>query len=433
MSIAAYPNHIETDSARFKSIPSHWKLVPCRAIVEEIAERNSDGKNQNYLSLMANVGVIRYEDKGDVGNKKPDDLAKCKVVRVGNLVINSMNYGIGSYGLSAFNGVCSPVYIVLNAIESVLNERFALRIFEEKQFQSFAQSFGNGILAHRAAIGWDDLKKIEVPLPPLPEQTQIARFLDHETAKIDALIAEQKRLIELLKEMRQAVISHAVTKGLDPNVPMKDSGVEWLGDVPEHWDIGRLKHLLRIRGGQDYKAVESDNPADYPVIGSGGQFTYAKSFLYEGESVLLGRKGTIDKPLYIKGKFWTVDTMFFTEILPRAYGKFAYYLATTIPFGLYSTNTALPSMSQFDLANHKLPIPPVSEQAQIALYLDERIRKIDALTNEATKSIRYMNERRSALISAAVTGKIDVRNWRPPADESAFPADVRQVGLEETA
>ena len=102
---------------------------------------------------MANIGVIKYADKGDVGNKKPDDLSKCKIVRKGNLIINSMNYAIGSYGLSFFDGICSPVYIVLNPRKEVILTRYALRIFEEKNFQKWAQSFGNGILAHRSAIG----------------------------------------------------------------------------------------------------------------------------------------------------------------------------------------------------------------------------------------------------------------------------------------
>jgi type I restriction enzyme S subunit len=125
-----------------------------------------------------------------------------------------------------------------------IEERYAFRILENKAFQGFAQSHGNGILAHRAAINWDILKGIGVPLPPVGEQQAILGFLDHETAKIDALVAEQERLIELLKEKRQAVISHAVTKGLDPLVPMKDSGVEWLGEVPAHWAVVRLKRLM---------------------------------------------------------------------------------------------------------------------------------------------------------------------------------------------
>jgi type I restriction enzyme S subunit len=178
--------------------------------------------NEDYLSLMANVGVIPYADKGDVGNKKPEDLTKCKLVFAGDLVINSMNYGIGSYGLSALTGVCSSVYIVLKPKLDRIEERYAFRILENKAFQGFAQSHGNGILEHRAAINWDILKGIGVPLPPVGEQQAILGFLDHETAKIDALVAEQERLIELLKEKRQAVISHAVTNGLDPLVKMND-------------------------------------------------------------------------------------------------------------------------------------------------------------------------------------------------------------------
>lgn len=187
----------------------------------------------------------------------------------------------------------------------------------------------------------------------------------------------------------------------------KDSGVQWLGEVPSDWRVGRLKHLLRIRGGQDYKSVESYVPTDFPVIGSGGQFTYATDYLYDGESVLLGRKGTIDKPLYVSGKFWTVDTMFYTEILPGNSGRYAYYLATTIPFDLYSTNTALPSMSQFDLANHELPLPNKCEQTQIARFLDHETAKIDALIREQERLIELLQEKRQAVISHAVTKGLD--------------------------
>ncbi|WP_290654102.1 restriction endonuclease subunit S [Idiomarina sp.] len=183
----------------------------------------------------------------------------------------------------------------------------------------------------------------------------------------------------------------------------KDSKSHWLDRVPQHWSEGPLKYLLRIRGGQDYKSVESNTPTDIPVIGSGGAFSYATNYLYEGESVLLGRKGTIDKPLYVSGKFWTVDTMFYTEVLPTANARFAYYLATTIPFSLYSTSTALPSMSQFDLANHSVPIPKIQEQQKIAQFLDYETAKIDALIDEQKRLIELLKEKRQAVISHAVT------------------------------
>jgi type I restriction enzyme S subunit len=195
---------------------------------------------------MANVGVIPYAEKGDVGNKKPDDLAKCKIVNVGDFVINSMNYYIGSYGESPHHGVCSPVYIVLTPKQDAVVSRYAFRIFEIGGFQEYAQSYGNGILEHRRSINWDILKTIPVPIPPLPEQRTIASFLDAETSKIDGLVSEQRRLIELLKEKRQAVISHAVTKGLDSDVKMKESGIEWLGEVPEHWEVTQAKRVAAV-------------------------------------------------------------------------------------------------------------------------------------------------------------------------------------------
>lgn len=148
---------IPRDLGWSNAVPASWRVLPCRAIVEEQTEKNENAENQNYLSLMANVGIIPYEEKGDVGNKKPEDLSKCKVVKKGDLVINSMNYGIGSYGLSSLDGVCSPVYIILKPKSKLVHERYALRIFESKSFQKYAQSFGTGILEHRAAIGWNDL------------------------------------------------------------------------------------------------------------------------------------------------------------------------------------------------------------------------------------------------------------------------------------
>ncbi len=266
MSFPKYEAYKDSRCERLGLVPSHWDVLPCRTFVDEYVQKNTDGSITEYLSLMANVGIIRYEDKGDIGNKKPDDLSKCKIVKKGHLVINSMNYGIGSYGLSNLDGICSPVYIVLESRKELVLERYVLRIFEEREFQSWAQSFGNGILAHRCAIGWDDLKNIKVALPSLSEQTQIARFLDHETARIDALIAEQERLIELLKEKRQAVISHAVTKGLDPTAPMKDSGLEWLGEVPEHWEVTRLKFITECIIDCPHETPTYNPEGDYLVI-----------------------------------------------------------------------------------------------------------------------------------------------------------------------
>ncbi|WP_459002272.1 restriction endonuclease subunit S [Stenotrophomonas sp. PSU_St103] len=186
----------------------------------------------------------------------------------------------------------------------------------------------------------------------------------------------------------------------------KNSDVEWLGEVPAHWIRGSLKNLAWIRNGKDYKDVESTD-GEYPVIGSGGMFSKASQYLHDGESVLLGRKGTINKPLYINGRFWTVDTMFYTEVAKGTSAKFLYYYALTIPFEFYSTSTALPSMTQEDLLNHPAAIPSNFEQTQIARFLDHETARIDALIEEQQRLIELLKEKRQAVISHAVTKGLD--------------------------
>jgi len=181
----------------------------------------------------------------------------------------------------------------------------------------------------------------------------------------------------------------------------KPSGVEWLGDVPEHWEVVQFKQFVDIQNGSDHKHVEQAE--GYPVMGSGGIFAYASEYLYDGESVLLGRKGTIDKPLHVTGRFWTVDTMYWTKINPEASGRFAYFCALTIPFSYYSTNTALPSMTKGNLSSHMVARPPLAEQTQIAAFLDRETAKIDELVAEQRRLMELLKEKRQAVISHAVT------------------------------
>lgn len=181
----------------------------------------------------------------------------------------------------------------------------------------------------------------------------------------------------------------------------KDSGVEWLGYVPEHWDIAPLKRFLDIQNGADHKHIEQAE--GYPVIGSGGQFAFASEYMHDGESILLGRKGTIDKPLYVNEKFWTVDTMYWSKVAADASGRFAYYATLTIPFGYYSTNTALPSMTKGVLSAHAVARPPLPEQQTIAVFLGRETAKIDALVGEQEKLVALLKEKRQSVISHAVT------------------------------
>lgn len=181
----------------------------------------------------------------------------------------------------------------------------------------------------------------------------------------------------------------------------KDSGVQWIGEVPSHWEILAFKYCMKINNGQDYKHILVDE--GYPVFGSGGPFAFASQFIYDGEVVMLGRKGTIDKPLYYKGKFWTVDTMFYAIPTKRSVCRFMYYLARTFPFNYYSTATALPSMTQFDLGNNPIALPPLPEQQAIASFLDAKTKPIDDIIAKREKQIELLEEMKSAIISRAVT------------------------------
>lgn len=428
MSLPRYPEYKKTGSTWLGEVPRHWEVQPCRAFVVEQTQKNEGAANQNYLSLMANVGIIPYEEKGDVGNKKPEDLGKCKLVSKGDLVINSMNYGIGSYGLSELSGVCSSVYIVLRPRLDCVKARFAFRIFENRDFQKYAQSFGNGILEHRSAINWDMLKSIPVGLPPVEEQEAILTFLDQETAKIDALISEQEKLITLLAEKRQATISHAVTKGLNPQAPTKDSGVEWLGEVPEHWAVLTFQRCVYVAEGQVnpedelYRSmiliapnhVESRTGRLIALETAEEQSAESGKYLCEAGDVIYSkirpalRKVCIapevclcSADMYpLRGNSELTNEFLFWFILSEQFSAWAV---------LESDRVAMPKINRESLKSVWLACPPVDEQESISDFLANETVRFDNLAHEAGRGIALLKERRSALISAAVTGKIDVR------------------------
>lgn len=185
----------------------------------------------------------------------------------------------------------------------------------------------------------------------------------------------------------------------------KDSGVQWLGEIPSHWEVVPLKYCININNGRDYKEYESSE--GIPVIGTGGQFAYSSVEMYSGEVVFFGRKGTVDKPFYYKGGFWAVDTVFYAIPKNNMVCKYLYYVGTTIPFGLYSTSTAIPSMTQTDLMNNSITLPPRAEQNAMVEYLDSVTSQIDTAIEQQQKMIDLLNERKQIIINNAVTKGLD--------------------------
>jgi type I restriction enzyme S subunit len=244
--------------------------------------------------------------------------------------------------------------------------------------------------------------------PPLPEQQQIVTYLDRKTQQIDDLIQHKETKIELLKEKRTSLINHVVTKGLDPNVEMKDSGVEWIGEVPSHWEFTPLKRMVSIGNGRDYKHIQVED-GGYPVLGTGGVFSRCSDYLHIGPSVLLGRKGTIDKPLFIEEPFWTSDTIYFTVINEnKIIPKLLFFLVHQIPFGFFSYGSAIPSMTKTDYEEMRFPVAPMDEQKIVLDYIILHKNEIDELIELEQDKIKLLKEYRQSLISEVVTGKIRV-------------------------
>ena len=295
-------------------------------------------------------------------------------------------------------------------------------------------------------VNGEELRGIVLPLPELNEQTQIAKFLDHETTKIDHLIEKQHQLIELLKEKRQAVISHAVTKGLNPNVPMKDSGVEWLGQVPEHWGITPLKHQVETINGFGFSSNDfCDEGVPFIRAGNIKQKSinnveiflpqeivnkYKRVILSAGDVVIsmVGSDPTVKEsavgqigiiPTHFEGAVPNQNVVILREKKCNLLKKYLFYSLCSTAYrthlDIFShklANQAIISSSL--IISAKFTMPRVDEQLEIINYLDNQLLKFDQMMLKAESAIQLMQERRTALISAAVTGKIDVRNWQAP-------------------
>jgi type I restriction enzyme S subunit len=243
--------------------------------------------------------------------------------------------------------------------------------------------------------------------PSFQEQEQIVNYLDEKTNIIDKLISTKQRKVELLKEQRTSLINQVITKGLNPNVNMKNSGVEWIGEIPERWVIKKMKYFVRICNGSDFKDFTLED-GGYPVYGSGGVFSRSSKFIYDKISVLLGRKGSVDKPKIVDEPFWCSDTTYFTKIKENVNPYYFFFLVQQIKFDLYTYGSAIPSMTKSVYDDMLFPYPQIQEQQEIVEYLDKQTKEIDDLVSMEKNKIELLKEYRQSLISEVITGKIKV-------------------------
>ena len=381
------------------NIPVSWSSKHNKYVMSKKKVICTKYHGDEILSLTMK-GVI--ERDLDAGGKMPSSFDGYQFVYPNNLLMCLFDYDVTPrcIGLVKQQGLVSPAYS-----QFVLNEGYYapyyyyyyLLIDNTKELLHLAKNL-------RHSFTEEQLGNINVPVPPFEEQRKIADFLDQKCTEIDALTADIQTQIETLEEYKKSVITEAVTKGLDPNVEMKDSGVEWIGKIPKDWGIIPVKFCFSITNGSDPRSDEGDTP----VYGSGkGHFKTCKEFK-KGPTVLLGRKGTVNIPQWIEGNYWNVDTAFDVHAKGNYLLKLFFYAASCFDYDNYSTQTALPSMTQSNYLNFRIPFMNVEEQRQIVDFLDQKCAEIDQTISEKQQQLETLAEYKKSLIYEYVTGKKEV-------------------------
>ncbi|MCC1498048.1 restriction endonuclease subunit S [Alcanivorax sp. 1008] len=448
MSFPKYPKYKDSGVEWLGCLPEHWVVRPLKRAVVLI----ESGTSVNAADFPAEPGVFGvlktscvYTEKFDWNENKTvneDDLGRVSCpLRKDSLIVSRMNTPdlVGATGLvtEAPDGIFLPDRLWQVYFGKSHSPEFLFYFTKSREYREQVKMACSGTSASMQNLGQDDFRSLLFAVPSWLEQNQIAHFLDHETAKIDALIAEQKRLIELLKEKRQAVISHAVTKGLNPNASMKDSGVEWLGEVPAHWEVltlGRVANAVKTGGTPSddqpspdiFNGIDWYTPGDFGanlVLGGAGKFVSESAIssgdakIFPSGSVLivsigatLGKVGYTCKPASANQQI--------NAVLPSR-GVNGYFLAYSLSVKIdamrfLSNASTIGIMNQEKTKDIWVALPAIQEQGLITEFLDEKTAVFDELICEAENGVFLLHERRSALISAAVTGEIDVRGWQSP-------------------
>lgn len=437
MTFPAYPDYKDSGVEWLGKVPSHWDVKKFRYFFKESVEKITNEVVGPMLSVSGYRGIEikKYSDENQI--RADEDLVGYRIVRKGQLVVNTMWLNYAGLGVSSYEGHVSPAYRAYD-IDSQLEKSFVHFLMRSSLWVIGYTKYLTGIRPNSLQMSRDDLMAFPVLLPTREEQVLIAKFLDYETAKINSLIEEQVRLNELLNEKRQSIISNAVCRGLDSNVRFKDSGVEWLGMIPNHWTVEKIKNnILEISSGVSVNAI------DTPAL-NGEVAVLKTSCVYSGEfdplenktvvideiervscpvtkdtlvvsrmntPELVGAAGLVREHfqnLFLPDRLWKIS---FDGLNPAFvhYWTLTNFYRAMVEISCAGTSSSMQNLTQEDFRGFTICFPNLDEQSSIVAHLDIEVNKLDGLINESKSVVNLLNERRSALISAAVTGKIDVR------------------------
>jgi type I restriction enzyme S subunit len=416
-----YPEYKDSGVEWIGPIPAHWEVLKSKYLWKEMIDLSPTGE-ETLLSVSQYTGVNANDNDSRSGS-----LIGYKKVCENDLVINIMLAWLGGLGLSGFNGIVSPAYAVYRLTKD-FDAKFIHYLYRTSTYLDEFARRSKGVVPSRWRMYTDDFGQVLTLLPSKSEQTRIANFLDRKTAQIDQAIAQKERLIELLKERRQILIHNAVTRGLDPNVRMKDSGVEWIGDVPEHWEVKRLKYLGNIKYGLGQPPKESENglpliratniergnivekgliyvdPSDIPwqrdpelkendiIIVRSGAYTGDSAIIPPKYSGAIAGYDMVMTPISINAKF-------------LAFALLSKYVLNDQLF-LLRMRAAQPHLNAEELGETLILLPSEFEQQEIVNAISNFTLKIITAIDCKQAEIEKLKEYKATLINSAVTGKI---------------------------
>jgi len=450
--IKPYPQYKDSGSRWLKQAPSHWKVRNLRTLIQPRNERNHPELPLLSVAREKGVFVRSLTDANENHNVIPEDLRNYKVARAGNLVINKMKAWQGSMGIAPCDGIVSPAYFVFEF--DVTNHAFGQALLRSKPYVAHFGQASDGVRVGQWDLGIAGMKQIPVLLPPPTEQAAIVRFLNWANGRLERTIRAKRTVIALLNEQKQAIIHRAVTRGLDPSVPLKPSGVPWLGDIPQHWAVRRLKNLGATKIGLTYSPADltddtgclvlrASNIKDGKLVSADDAFVRCrvpdKAQVRRGDILICARSGSrnlVGKSALIPESFEGVAFGAFMSVFRSSHNDFLYWVLNSNLFKFvmaeFETST-INQLTQENLNNIMVPIPPRQEQIDIIKRVEGETSSIEIASSRLAREIDLLREYRTRLVADVVTGKLDVREAAARLPDEALPADGEISAGEEDA
>jgi len=415
MKLNPYPEYKDSGVSWLGKVPTHWEVLPNRAIFEEKNVKNSN--IENLLSVTIKRGVIQQSELLENSSKKDssnEDKSNYKLVLPGYITYNKMRMWQGAVGVSKYKGIVSPAYIVIKPRKNA-NPWYYHYLMRTPSCtrESFRNSYG--ICDDQLSLRFKDFKVIMSPLPPLEEQKAIVAFFRNIDKQINIFIRGKRKLIELFKEQKQAIINHAIARGLDPGVRLKPSGVQWLGDIPEHWEVVPLRWYISI-SSVDF--IEGDKisrkkscDSTYPVIGGNGLMGFTNVKNCNSSTIVIGRVGALCGNVHlIKEPSWITDNALRINSLKKFDHELLAFQLQCINLNRLANANAQPLITGGVVKSQRVCLFSIHEQKRIVEYIKKKSDEIDTAILRAEREIELIREYRTRLIADVVTGKVDVRD-----------------------